>query len=262
MDDTFQVYINRVARLTLPESHCSQLQHIQSSPKYRLGADGVAQPMPFPGFSIISPPRIEDPENSEFYDQLRDLQQLLMQLLPEGLLVPLPPETFHMTLADLIWDSAYRDAAKNAGFDAKLRDRIAKIFEDCRRTMPPTASVYWQVLGLGIRTRAISACLAPKDEASYEQVLALRRAIFQNSDLMALGIEQQYHLTAHVTLGYFGAVPDVLDREGLSDKLNNLSLDWLARKGSHSIWLHRAEFRKFDDMTRYYREPDWPALEL
>jgi len=28
------------------------------------------------------------------------------------------------------------------------------------------------------------------------------------------------------------------------------------------ILIHRVELRKFNDMTRYYREPDWPILDF
>ncbi|NET13110.1 MAG: DUF1868 domain-containing protein, partial [Okeania sp. SIO1H6] len=26
--------------------------------------------------------------------------------------------------------------------------------------------------------------------------------------------------------------------------------------------LHRGELRKFDNMVRYYRQPDWPVVDL
>lgn len=262
MDDTFQVYINRVARLTLPEAHRSQLQHIQLSPKFRQVDDGSIKAMPFPGFSVITPPWREDAENSEFYRQLQELQEAVVQALPPGLLIPVLPESFHVTLADLIWDSAYRDAQNNPGFDGQLRDRITQIFQETQPQLRTNVPAYWQMLGLAVRTRAISVCLAPKDEGAYEQVLALRRSIYQDSELMALGMEQQYHLTTHITLGYFGPIPETLDRDAISETLSRLNLDWLSQETMQSIWLHRAELRKFEDMTHYYREPDWPVIEL
>jgi len=55
-----------------------------------------------------------------------------------------------------------------------------------------------------VMTRSVGVCLAPTDENSYKQILEFRRSIYQNPDLIALGIEQQYHFTAHITLAYFG----------------------------------------------------------
>jgi hypothetical protein len=250
LDDNFQTYINRVARLTLPETHRGQLQHIQSSPKFRLVGE-TPQAQPFPGYSIITPPRRDDAENSAFYDQLRDWQAQVVAALPRNLLVPVPPSSFHITLADLIWNRAYWAAAERPGFEEKLRDRIAHIFTDYRQRTTPSHSIYWQVLGLAVRTRGITISLAPKDEATYEPIVALRRTIYQNPDLIA-----------HVTLGYFAALPDPLDIDAISETLNHINLEWLSHDDLHSVWLHRAELRKFEDMTFYFREPDWPAIEL
>ncbi len=76
---------------------------------------------------------------------------------------------------------------------------------------------------------------------------------------MALGIEQQYNLTAHITLGYFGDVTDI-DRDRLSQTFWELNQQWL--EDSPEYLVQRAELRKFDDMTRYDREPDWPVLNF
>ena len=114
------------------------------------------------------------------------------------------------------------------------------------------------MLGLTVMPRAVGVCLVPKDEGSYEQILKFRRTIYQNPNLIALGIEQQYHFTAHITLGYFGNVSPNLDRDRLSNTLFQLNQQWL--ETPQELWVHRAELRKFDDMTRYYREPDWPVM--
>ncbi|HAX90305.1 MAG TPA: DUF1868 domain-containing protein, partial [Cyanobacteria bacterium UBA11370] len=33
-------------------------------------------------------------------------------------------------------------------------------------------------------------------------------------------------------------------------------------KEETSFWVRRGELRKFDNMMRYYREPNWPVLEF
>jgi hypothetical protein len=112
-----------------------------------------------------------------------------------------------------------------------------------------------------IRPRAIAVCLAPQDENSYQRTLQLRRSIYQNPSLIGLGIEQQYHFTAHITLGYFGDISPQLDRDRLSNTLSELNQQALAEEVS-AMGIRRAQLRKFDDMMRYYREPDWPVLDF
>ncbi|HIK26889.1 MAG: DUF1868 domain-containing protein [Oscillatoriaceae bacterium SKW80] len=260
MDDTYQTYLNRVARMTLPESYQSGVQHILPSTKFKLQPDGSWQAAPFPGYSAITPPWEDDPANHTFYNNLQQCQAELLQQLDEGLLVPVPPESFHFTLADLIWDGAYRHASEKPDFDEKLRAQIAESFRQYQ-SPPAPQPIHWQLLGLMLMPRAIGVCLVPRNEYSYEQLVQFRRLIYQNPGLIALGIEQQYHFSAHITLGYFGEIKPDLDRDRLSSILCKFNDRWLEAE-PQEIWVHHAELRKFDDMTRYYRQPDWPILEF
>jgi hypothetical protein len=246
-------------RLTLPETYRSQVQHLQESPKFQQDVAEGHKPTPFPGYTIVTPPGHEDTKNAALYESLKQYQQQLLQKLGGDLFVPVPPESFHLTLADLIWDSAYRDASQEkTGFEGLLQDQIATIFHQSQ-TMAEGKALQFQALGLMVMPRAIAVCLAPADEHSYDRVLKLRRAVFQNSDLIGLGIEQQYYFTPHITLGYFGSIPspDVLVK--LGDSFAQLNQQWLEQEHK-AFWVDRAELRKFDDMTRYYREPDWAVF--
>ncbi|MFN6565124.1 MAG: DUF1868 domain-containing protein [Nostoc sp. ChiSLP01] len=262
MDDNYQTYLNRLARLTLPEAHRSQAQHIQESSKFQANS-GVREAASFPGYTLITPPAEEESENSAFYGKLQIYQQELLQLpVNPDLIVPVPPASFHLTLADLIWDNAFVDAREtNPQFDRELHSCVAEIFQQYQQSMTNrNHPIKWEMLGLILMPRAVAVCLVPKDERSYDEIIQFRRTIYQNPKLIALGIEQHYHLTAHITLAYFGEVPSDLDRTNFSTLLSQLNQKWLLNLPEFSI--DRVELRKFDDMTRYYREPDWPVLQF
>ncbi|MBE8968322.1 DUF1868 domain-containing protein [Nostocales cyanobacterium LEGE 12452] len=260
MDDNYQTYLNRLARLTLPEAYRSQAQHIQESSKFQPHS-GLRQAVSFPGYTLITPPAEEESPNSGFYAKLQTYQQELLQLpVNRNLIVPVPPASFHLTLADLIWDNAYLDAyEKNSKFDEELHFCLAEIFQQYQQLMTNGSHpIKWQMLGLILMPRAIAVCLVPQDERCYEEIIQFRRTIYQNPKLIALGIEQHYHFTAHVTLAYFGEVSSDLDRANFSNMLSELNEKWLFNLPEFLI--DRVELRKFDNMTRYYREPDWPIL--
>lgn len=261
MDENYQTYLNRAMRMTLPETYRSQVQHIQESPKYQPDSEQGFQAVPFPGYTIITPPGHEDAnENHALFSKLENFQSQLRQHLGSTTFALLPPSSFHLTLADLIWSDAYRHAAQDPAFETQLRDRIAAIFQECTPIAEGKA-IRFQVLGLMVMTRAIGVCLAPTDEASYERILKFRRALYQDRDLIGLGIEQQYYFTPHITLGYFGSVPPAEEREALSDIFETLNQTWLDNEPQmYSVFT--AELRKFDDMTRYYREPDWAVFKF
>ncbi len=257
MDDNYQTYLNRVAKLAMPESYKSQVQHIQSSPKFQILPTGERKAVPFAGYTVIAPPAQEDNQNSDFYQSLNSFQKQLIELTPDNLIVPVPPSSLHITLADLIWESAYHYAQEKIDeFDTQLPSAIAKVFEQYQQSKPASTPIEWQVLSVIVMPRAIGVSLVPKNENAYNQILNLRRAIYQSPDLTALGLEQHYHFTPHITLGYFGEVAQDLDRDRLSDTIGELN----QQLSDYPFKIYQAELRKFDDMTHYYREPDWSIL--
>ena len=257
MDDNYQTYLNRVAKLAMPESYKTQVQHIQSSPKFQILPNGERKAVPFAGYTVIAPPAQEDNQNSNFYQSLNGFQKQLIELTQDNLIVPVPPSSLHITLADLIWESAYHYAQEKIDeFDTQLPNAIAKVFEQYQQSKPVSTPIEWQVLSVVVMPRAIGVSLVPKNENAYNQILNLRRAIYQSPDLTALGLEQHYHFTPHITLGYFGEVAPNLNRDRLSDTIGELN----QQLSDYPFKIYQAELRKFDDMTHYYRKPDWSIL--
>ena len=261
MDESYHTYLNRVAKMTLSATYESQVKNIQQSPKFRLTADGGREPVAFPGYSVITPPGAEDPGNSAVYQELATCQQQLIEKLEPDLLVLVDPASFHFTLADLIWDSAYLMATEaNSDFESKLRDRIEDSFQIYNSSLVEPKPIRWQIMGLTVRPRAIEVSLVPKDEYSYDRIIAFRRAIYQSSSLMSLGIEQQYYFTAHTTLAYFANVDREIDRVRLSDTLQAYNMHWLDHP--QEIVLAQGQLRKFTDMYTYERQPNFPIIQL
>jgi hypothetical protein len=260
LDDNYQAYLDRIGTLTTTQAHAQQLQHIVESPKFRPTDEGNLKPVPFPGYSIITPPAGDETVNVEFYQVMQQCQAQLRQQLDEGFFATLPAESLHFTLADLIWDGAYRDAAFNPQFDEQLQRCIGEIFQKSQPVLRSAESPQWQATGLVVRPRAIAATLIPANEAAYNRILLLRRALYQNPQLMRLGIEQQYYLTAHITLGYFGKKPADFDAAALAKFLSECGEDTVVKAPPFVV--QRAELRKFEDMTRYERQPNFPVLAL
>lgn len=248
--------------MTLPDAFQSQAQYIQVSPKFQQQPDSTIQPVAFPGYTVITPPCKDDRRNAAFYEHLQTYQQQIMERLEPGMLIPLPSESFHFTLADLIWANSFRAACEDPLFETQLQLRLAQAFHKSEGSVQAEEPIHWQVIGLFLRTRALGVCLVPKDEQSFERVMALRRTIYQSPELIALGVEQQYNFTAHITLGYFGEAAATADLDRFSRTLVELNDLWLESSLSQDIWVYRAELRKFDDMLDYYRDPDWAVLEF
>ncbi|MEB3164634.1 MAG: DUF1868 domain-containing protein [Prochlorothrix sp.] len=261
MDEQYQVYLNRVLGMTRSDHYQNQWSLIQSSPKFSPNAAGAWEPKPFPGYTVVTPPGSEDSANPRFYGALTELQHRLAELLPAPFGLLLPPASFHFTLADLIWDGAYAQAAeRDPDYETKLQASIRETFDQQAPKVSQDDPILLQGLGLMVMTRAIGICLAPHTEADYDRLLDVRRAVYQNPNLLGLGIEQQYHFTGHITLGYFGQLPNQVDTMALSQALTELNKQFL--EDSPEFTLDRVELRKFDNMHTYSRETDWPTLRF
>ncbi|MEM9272629.1 MAG: DUF1868 domain-containing protein [Cyanobacteria bacterium P01_F01_bin.143] len=257
MNETYQAYINRVAQLTLPATYSAQLQTIQQSPKF-VDAKAVY----FPGYTVITPPSNEDPTNQEFYSKVQLIQRQLVEQLETDLIIPLPLDSFHLTLADLIWGDSYEQAVtESPEFEERLRSQIEHSFQQYNNLEHHFNNIQWQVWGISIRPRAIMACLAPKDHESYEAILDLRRCLYQNEGLIGLGIEQQYDFTAHITLGYFNQIPAELNRSQLCIVISQIA-DRLLDGEPAILKVLSGELRKFDNMIDYYRQSDWSSISF
>lgn len=263
MDETYQLYLNRIVRMTLPQAYQNQVQHIQESTKFYHPPVGSSQVLPFPGYTIITPPQVDNPTNNQFYQDLYSYQRQLLELpLDVDLITPLPLESFHLTLADLIWDSAYKNACdRHPNYESDLQSCVSKIFQQYHHQYPQLKTpIRWSFAGLIVMSRAVGIALVPKDSSDYEQIINLRRLIYQDPQLIGLGIEQHYHFTAHITLGYFRTIPPNLERDRLVYFLDALNQDWLGKTPDFIV--NKAELRKFDDMNSFYRQPDWPAIDF
>jgi len=256
MDGNYQDYINRVVQMTLPSNYKQQVKNIQSSPKF---LDGKA--VDFPGYSVITPPWSEENINQGFYEYLREIQAQVTAQLPDNLFLPLPSKSFHLTIADLIWDTDYVNAVKeNSNFDHLLISEIDKIFQEYLQLNPNIPTLELDVLGISIFPRAIALCLAPT-ENSYDPIIRLRTLIYQNEQIIKLGIEQQYDFVGHITLGYFDKIEDNCDRDQIELKITEIN-DQLVAKNLPVFKLNEWQLRKFTDMTNFIREENWASIKV
>ena len=257
MNETYQEYINRVVPLTLQTTHEGQLNHIQKSAKFEGG-----KPVDFPGYTIMTPPGSEDRDNQAFYEFIQNCQTQLLQELDSELLITVPPESFHLTLADLVWNGNYLAGVKeNPDFETILKQEVQNSFDKYYELRTVDQPIELQLLGLTIFPRALAICLVAKSESDYVHLTEIRQGVYQNRPLIALGVQQQYSFIAHVSLGYFGKVNPTLDRDRLLTTVTKINEQWID-KDIPTFKIQRVQLRKFDNMVNYYREADWPEISI
>jgi hypothetical protein len=258
MDDNYHSYLNRVAKSALPDTYASQVTNLQESPKFLL-QDQQRVPASFPGYSIITPTADSDATNRGLYENLQNCQQQLTKNMPPDFVALVSPDSFHLTVADLVWDNSYRALADaDPAFEGNLQQQIAAGITAYQGT--DEAPVHWQIMGLMLRPRAIAVSLVPSNEESYDRITDFRRSVYQNPGLMALGVEQQYHFTAHITIAYFGSIQQGFDQQAFCNLLQDMNMQWV--EAPQEMQISQLELRKFTDMNNYQREEQWPTVKI
>lgn len=257
MNETYQEYINRVVPMTLNVAHEVQLSNIQKSAKFEEG-----KPVAFPGYTIMTPTMVEDEDNQGFYESIQACQKQLIEELDSQLLITVPPESFHLTVADLLWDNTYLAGVReNPDFETNLQKEVDNSFTKYKTSQPASNPIELQLLGLTIFPRALAVCLVAKSEPDYINLTNIRQAVYQNRYLIGLGVQQQYTFIAHITVGYFGEINPESDRDLLAQTLTKINEQWIDSE-TPSLKIRRIQLRKFDNMINYYRQPDWPEIVI
>ena len=137
---------------------------------------------------------------------------------------------------------------------------MGKIFAESENILTGVDSLDLEVIGISIFPRAIAVCFIPT-EASYEKLIKLRQLIYQNKQIINLGIEQQYDFVGHVTLGYFNEIPEDLDYEKVESIVKTVNQEWITND-LPMFNIKQWELRKFSDMLTYTRQPEWASIKL
>lgn len=253
-DDSFPEYQTKAKRLVTDEVILNNVSRLKPAERFN-----GTEPRIYPGYTIITPP-FEDElnaENNSAYEKLARVQKELLKQSGNSIFTPVPSSSFHLTIADLISGSRFVEQQRVNGWEDRLRDRIGEIFH--RAESPTGASLL--VSGLSLFTSVIVAIISSEDRSGYEQLINVRNMIYQDGELKALGVRKApFSFIGHITLAYVEAKPDIQSATSLSRLLSQFNLH--AFSNPLPLKVIQAELRKFNDMSRYYRQETWPVLHF
>lgn len=115
---------------------------------------------------------------------------------------PVPEETLHVTLADLVSGGEYQNLLVRDRND--LLDRACAVAHE--HGSLSAADV--RLVGLGAFSSAgVVIGVLSFDKAGYDSILVLRERIYNDPILRKLGVHQRFPFLGHITLGYLETLP-------------------------------------------------------
>ena len=153
--------------------------------KYKCG-----KPEPYPGCTVLATPY---PVTS-LVTQFSSLRRCLSNV--QGF-TPVPPNTYHMTVADLLSDNRYSTASGNKPMMDAFFQTVKEIIARHRcRTFDA------QIVGIGAFPGVVVAFVDFTSEEDYSWIVRLRDAIFADPTVKNEGVERRFPFVGHLTLGY------------------------------------------------------------
>jgi 2'-5' RNA ligase len=210
------------------------------------------------GYTITTPPFLEERDlaNVATYARLADIQQAVTARLGLGRCSPVPVTSFHFTIVGLASGTTYEE--KVSGLEeTALRQAVSACFDglQIRGTIP------MEIRGLALFSKGVVIALAgARDEGGYQRLQALRQALYGDDVLRRLGVQRKHRFMGHVTMCYIEHRLESQDRAALARSLTQVNEQFFANPLPFNVT--RAELRKFDDLSRFYREDRWPILEI
>ena len=253
-------YHARVAQAVSERGLQAALPGLKRSEKYLPSG----APAPFPGFTLMTPPGVQDPLQNELYRRLSALQRSLVRDLGEKRLSLLPPESFHLTVADLFAAEGAQRAGRKlvASSTAEESHSSEELFLGeallgrCllswfQRKTPELLSALpwrWEVAGLALFEHALVLLFVPSGKEDYRLLTELRETIYRSPELASLGLRAPRPLMAHITLAYYQSLPPLEER--LLSWVKKISATKQSLQGS-LFQLERVRLCRFSSMEDY-----------
>lgn len=223
--------------------------------KFRL-VEGKWQTLPYRGFAFVSMVK-DNSGNGTLLEALCNCQQQLLEGELQDQIFPLPPDSFHQTIANFLSGNRYAANIEAHG----LTSSYPKVVEQALRQispLSPTNPLIMQMIGLGIFGSALGVLGVFPSETDYSKIIHLRNGLYHTPQMNSMGIHRTRPFIGHITLGYFGE--EIVGNESLQKQLIEkcISINQTIKNGAWKFTIHAAQLRRYEDLSRFEHPSNYP----
>ena len=217
---------------------------LQPSGRYRFHKEAKTwKPITCRGITILAEPY---PIGGSVVPALKTLQEKIQQLTPD--FAPVPPETFHLTVADLIWGDKYTALIQSQGGEIQNTQMFQRVDDILKGVDGRLLTQNATIVGVGGFPGAVVA-FVNVDDAAYRSIITFRDKIYSDLILAQYGVFRERPFLGHITLGYIEGVPP----QGLDDALNDIRFTTDFTLPQWTFELSDVGIYRFSNMSEYYQ---------
>jgi len=258
MEKNFVEYLSQVDIALKAETIKEFVSQLKTFGKFQESNDGLWDPLPYSGYTLITPTFLNDTENVNTYWQLSDIrEELFWNILFPGI-VPAPTIGLHLTIGRLISGDIFAKKIMNSREEEFLL-AMQQLFSETSSASP--SPLKYEVKGLSVFSEGvIAAIVSPVTEDDYLRLQSFRNSLYTDEELMNLGVERKRCFNGHITLFYIEEKLAGKERSKLTNAVLNINKQFFSTPLPFK--LTRAEVRRFSDFSDFYRQDHWPVYKF
>ncbi len=257
MEYSYEAYIDHIVGELSPDGVHRAARGVRPLGKFICEEGIVPRPVPYYGYTLISPPSGNDGVNGELYKLLETVSRQFDHFIGSFGLIEANPRYRHMTLARLVSGSTFVAQFPDASCEAQFRSDIQTVLAGLLTDHP----VRCQICGISLLAGGvIAAAVDFVTRTDFEVLHRFRDAVYGDQRLVRHGVDRARPFRGHISLFYIEKPPASDCKAALAEAIISVNRTYFSTPLPFTI--HRAELCRFADFTAFTRKPDWPAFEF
>lgn len=256
---TYVHYRERQAFEVSPEGIAARIDSIAPAGQNVLSSNLFWSPVPYIGFAFVA--MANERNNAvKLTNELHDIQRILLSKLDRtDTYCPLPPESFHQTIANTFSDDRYERHLKYPGLVEKFPHMTIAAL-DSYPIEHRKGTIHLRLLGLSLFRTAIGVLADFESEEEYDYILSIREYLYGNCELRTIGLRKTRPFIGHITLAYIEKSLDEHGKTNLVSSLNEVNKYFVDRRLVFNIT--KAELCRYDHLSAFHSIESIPSFTL
>lgn len=231
----------------------------------QLGVGGRAQwdgakwtPVPYPGFAMQAMLSQSSNHNALSLELQAAQYQLVSAVKRKGLLYPLPPSSFHQTVASTFSGQRLVESLGSDDLGQDFPQRIEQALQTW--TAREGTAPRMQLFGVGLFRAAIGVLGVFERPSDFGRVRAFRDFFYGHDELARLGLVRTRPFIGHLTLAYVEGPLTRSEKAALLDAIDRINGE--LRKRPLAFEMPEARLHRYRDLSAFVTEASYPYATL
>lgn len=264
------VKINNITELSFGDYQQRQLQHVtieglladvqlaKKSNKF-IFDNHQWHKLAYPGYAIVSLLK-NNAGNEKLAQKLWCYQyQIIQGNNLQDCIYALPKDSFHQTIANTLSGDRFLNNIRLKGIENDYPKYVNEAFSNVSNPDIPHP-IQMKIVGISVFGSSLGVLGVFENVNDYERILIFREDFYSNVKLASLDIKLTRPFIGHITLGYFGAELNEINKIKLHESLVKINQDIAQQNLVFNI--SNAELCKYDELSVFDSLPGFPKFQF